>query len=85
MPPILLPSLKCIIKQLHCGGILQKKAKQRKALLSQVAASVGGVRSIAQYSGALNAEWESKDLLNTWRPMDQTPTKQLELQWGGKA
>lgn len=57
-----------------------KIAKQREALLSQTADTAENVRSGVEKAGALNADRVSKDLLNTWRPMDQTPTKILMIQ-----
>lgn len=62
-----------------------KKSKQRVDLLSQTAATARDVPSVAKNAGALSADWVSKDLLNTWRPMDQTPTKKLKIQWRRKA
>lgn len=62
-----------------------KKAKQREALLNQTAATAGCVRSAAKDLGALKADWVRKDLLNTWRPVDQAPTKKLTIQWKKKS
>ncbi len=54
-----------------------KKAKQKEALLSQTAATAEDMRSVAKNSAVTQA---SKDLLNNWRPKDQTPTTRLNIQ-----